>query len=254
MKTTMQINELISYLDAYLQLADFVDSSQNGLQVQGREEVQRVAAAVDACQETIDAAATAKVDFLIVHHGLFWEKPEKLAGAHYRRVKKLFEAGINLYCAHLPLDAHPEVGNNAVLARRLGFEPTAGFGQHHRRDIGLFAEAQAAVSQDELLRKLHEALGNGVRTDFFGTNAIRRLAVVTGGGAFLLPQAMAAGVDAFITGEPRHSFYHLCKENRFNVVYGGHYATETFGVIALAQHLEAKFRLPYQFIDFPTGL
>jgi dinuclear metal center YbgI/SA1388 family protein len=250
----MHLTELISYLDAYLQLADFVDNSQNGLQVQGREEIRRVAAAVDACQETIDAAAAAQSDFLIVHHGLFWDKPEKLVGAHYRRVKKLIETGVNLYCAHLPLDAHAEVGNNAVLARRLDFEPTAGFGNHHGRDIGCIAEAKAAISQAEFLRRLHEALGNNVRADFFGTEAIQRLAIVTGGGAFLLPQAMAAGVDAYITGESRHSYYHLCKENRFNVVYGGHYATETFGVIALAQHLEAQFQLPYQFLDFPTGL
>jgi dinuclear metal center YbgI/SA1388 family protein len=250
----MQLKELTSYLDAYLQLADFVDSSQNGLQVQGREEILHVAAAVDACQETIDAAAAAHIDFLIVHHGLFWEKPEKLVGAHYRRVKKLFEAGINLYCAHLPLDAHPEAGNNAVLARRLGFEPTAGFGNHHGRDIGCLAAAQTPISQDEFLRRLHGALGAEVRADFFGANAIQRIAVVTGGGAFLLPQAIAAGVDAYITGESRHSFYHLCKETHFNVAYGGHYATETFGVIALAKHLEAKFQLPYQFLDFPTGL
>jgi dinuclear metal center YbgI/SA1388 family protein len=250
----MQRTELTSYLDAYLQLTDFTDSSQNGLQVQGGEEIRRVAAAVDACQETIDAAAAGQIDFLIVHHGLFWEKPEKLVGAHHQRVKKLFEGGINLYCAHLPLDAHAEVGNNAVLARRLGFEPTAGFGRHHGRDIGAIAEANAAISQAEFLRRLHEALGNNVRADFFGAEAIQRLAIVTGGGAFLLSQAMAAGVDAFVTGESRHSFYHICKENRFNVIYGGHYATETFGVIALAQHLEAKFQLPYQFLDFPTGL
>jgi dinuclear metal center YbgI/SA1388 family protein len=250
----MQLTELISYLETYLQLADFTDNSQNGLQVQGRKEIHRVAAAVDACQETIDAAAAAQIDFLIVHHGLFWDKPEKLVGAHYHRAKKLLDAGINLYCAHLPLDAHPEVGNNAVLARRLGFEPAAGFGHHHGRDIGAIAEAKTAISQTEFLRRLHNVLGQNVRADFFGTEAIQRLAIVTGGGAFLLPQAMAAGVDAFITGESRHSFYHVCKENRFNVIYGGHYATETFGVIALAQHLEAKFQLPYQFLDFPTGL
>ncbi|MGH7598277.1 MAG: Nif3-like dinuclear metal center hexameric protein [bacterium] len=250
----MHLIELTSYLDVYLQLADFTDSSQNGLQVQGSEEIRRVAAAVDACQETIEAAAAAHIDFLIVHHGLFWDKSEKLVGAHYRRAKKLIENGINLYCAHLPLDAHAEAGNNAVLARRLGFEPTAGFGHHHGRDIGCIAEAKAAISQAEFLRRLHDALGQNVRADFFGTETTQRIAVVTGSGAFLLPQAMAAGVDAFITGESRHSYYHVCKENRFNVVYGGHYATETFGVIALAQHLEAKFQLPYQFLDFPTGL
>jgi dinuclear metal center YbgI/SA1388 family protein len=250
----MHIKELINYLDTYLQLADFVDNSQNGLQVQGHEEIFRLAAAVDACQETIDAAAAMNIDFLLVHHGLFWDKSEKIIGAHYHRVKKLIEAGINLYCAHLPLDAHHEVGNNAVLARRLEFEPAAGFGQHQGRDIGCIAEARTAISQSEFLRRLQMALGNEVRADFFGTNMIQRIAIVSGGGAFLLPQAVAAGVDAYLTGEPSHSRYHFCKENQFNVVYGGHYATETFGVIALAQRLEAKFNLPFQFLDFPTGL
>ncbi len=250
----MHLKDLTNYLDTYLQLADFVDNSQNGLQVQGREEIHRIAAAVDVCQETIDAAAAANIDLLIVHHGLFWEKPEKIIGAHYRRVKKLIDAGINLYGAHLPLDAHPELGNNAVLARRLGFEPAAGFGSHHGRDIGYIAEATSAISQAEFLNRLHDALGMNVRADFFGASTIQRIAVVTGGGAFLLPQAIAAGVDAYITGESSHSRYHFSKENRFNVVYGGHYATETFGVIALVQHLEAKFHLPYQFLDFPTGL
>jgi len=250
----MNIKELLTYLDAYLQINAFVDNSQNGLQVQGREEIHRVAAAVDACQETIDAAANANVDLLLVHHGLFWDKPEKLVGPHYRRVKKTIESGLNLYCAHLPLDAHPEVGNNAVLARRLGFEPIAGFDKHHGRDIGYIAETKTAISQSEFLRRLQETLGNGVRADFFGTNMIQRLAIVSGGGAFLLPQAVAAGVDAFLTGESSHSRYHFGKENYFNVIYGGHYATETFGVIALAQHLQAKFGLPYQFLDFPTGI
>jgi dinuclear metal center YbgI/SA1388 family protein len=250
----MHLKELTTYLDGYLQVAEFVDNSQNGLQVQGRDTIHRLGTAVDACQATIDAAAASNIDLLIVHHGLFWDKPEKMIGAHYRRVKKLIETGINLYCAHLPLDAHPEVGNNAVLARRLGFAPTTGFGNHHGRDIGCIAETTEPIAPAEFLRRLQEALGNDVRADFFGTNTIQRLAVVSGGGAFLLPQAVAAGVDAYLTGEPSHSRYHFCKENHFNVVYGGHYATETFGVIALAQHLETKFNLSHLFLDFPTGL
>jgi dinuclear metal center YbgI/SA1388 family protein len=168
--------------------------------------------------------------------------------------QKLFEAGINLYCAHLPLDGHPEVGNNAVLARRLGFEWAAGFGNHHGRDIGCIAAAPAPISQNEFLLRLRNALGNDVRTDFSGATTIQRLAIVSGGGAFLLPQALAAGVDAYLTGETSHSRYHFGHESQFNVVYGGHYATETFGVIALAEHLQEKFHLPYQFLDFPTGL
>lgn len=250
----MHLKELTTYLDTYLQINAFVDNSQNGLQVLGREEIRRVAAAVDACQETIDAAAQAGADLLLVHHGLFWDKPEKIVGPHYQRVKKIIASGLNLYCAHLPLDAHPEVGNNVVLAQRLGFAPVAGFGNSHGRDIGYIVEAQTAIAQAEFLRRLQETLGNDIRTDFFGAEMIQRLAIVSGGGAFLLPHALAAGVDAYLTGEPSHSRYHFCKENHFNVVYGGHYATETFGVIALAQHLEAKFGLPYQFLDFPTGL
>jgi dinuclear metal center YbgI/SA1388 family protein len=250
----MKNTDLITYLDTYLQISEFMDNSQNGLQVQGREEIQNVAAAVDACQESIDAAAAANTDLLIVHHGLFWEKPEKLIGSHYRRIKKLLDAGINLYCAHLPLDTHPEVGNNAVLARRLGFELAEGFGEHHGRKIGVIAQMPASISQSEFLRRLRATLSKNVRADFLGSQEIQRIAVVTGGGAFLLPQALAAGVDAYITGEPSHSRYHFSKENRLNVVYGGHYTTETFGVIALAQHLKEKFQLPYQFFDFPTGL
>ena len=250
----MHIKELTTYLDTYLQINAFVDNSQNGLQVQGGEEIRRVAAAVDACQETIDAAAHAGADFLLVHHGLFWDKPEKIVGPHYQRVKKIIASGFNLYCAHLPLDAHPEVGNNVVIAQRLGFTPVAGFGNSHGRDIGYLVEAQTAIAQAEFLRRLQATLGNDIRADFFGAETIQRLAIVSGGGAFLLPHALAAGVDAYLTGEPSHSRYHFCKENHFNVVYGGHYATETFGVIALAQHLEAKFGLPYQFLDFPTGL
>ncbi|MDZ7344123.1 MAG: Nif3-like dinuclear metal center hexameric protein, partial [candidate division KSB1 bacterium] len=223
----MHITELTAYLDTYLQLHEFADNSQNGLQVQGREQIARIAVAVDACQQSIDAAATAGADLLIVHHGLFWDRPEKLTGSHYRRIKKLFEAEINLYCAHLPLDAHPEVGNNAVLARQLGFEMVEGFGEHHGRTIGCLAEASAPLSQTEFLHRLREALGDTVRADFFGPAVIRRIAVVSGGGAFLIPQAAAAGVDAYLTGEPSHSRYHFSKENRLNVVYGGHYLTET---------------------------
>lgn len=250
----MQTKELTAYLDSYLQISVFVDNSQNGLQVQGGDEIRRVAAAVDACQETIDAAAQAGVELLLVHHGLFWDKPEKIIGPHYQRVKKIIAAELNLYCAHLPLDAHAEVGNNAVLAKKLGFQPVAGFGNSHGRDIGFIVEAPTAITPAEFLQRLHETLGQQVRADFFGTSKIQRLAIVSGGGAFLLPQAIAAGVDAYLTGEPSHSRYHFCKENRFNVIYGGHYATETFGVIALAQHLEVQFGLPYQFLDFPTGL
>lgn len=254
----MKTSDLIQYLDRYLEIDKIPDTSWNGLQVQGKAQVQQIGAAVDACQEVIDAAVEAGVDFLIVHHGLFWDrKLERITGAHYRRVKALLEAGINLYAAHLPLDWHPEVGNNAVLARRMELETVSGFGRSGAADgrsIGCIAQAPQALTQAELIERATAALAGDVRADFFGPRMIQRVAIVTGGGTSLLAEVVATGVDAYITGEPKHSFYHFTREHSLNVIYGGHYATETFGVIALAEHLEKELKLAFQFLDFPTGL
>jgi dinuclear metal center YbgI/SA1388 family protein len=254
----MKTSALIAYLDRYLEIDKIPDTSWNGLQVQGKDEIQIIGAAVDACQDAIEAAAEAGVDFLIVHHGLFWDKKlERVTGAHYRHLKTLLEAGINLYAAHLPLDWHPEVGNNAVLARRMGLEVIAGFGRSGAADgrsIGCIAQTPQAITQAELIERATSALEGDVRADFFGPKMIQRVAIVTGGGTSLLPEVVTAGVDAYITGEPKHSFFHFTCEHHLNVIYGGHYETETFGVLALAEHLEQKFQLPFQFLDFPTGL
>ncbi|MGH7493208.1 MAG: Nif3-like dinuclear metal center hexameric protein [bacterium] len=254
----MKTSDLIQYLDGYLEIDKIPDASWNGLQVQGKDDLQEIGVAVDACQDVIDAAAEIGVDFLVVHHGLFWDKKlERITGAHYRRVKALLEAGINLYAAHLPLDWHPEVGNNAVLARRMGLELVSGFGRSGATDgrsIGWTAQAPQALTQAELIERATAALAGDVRADFFGPKMIQRLAIVTGGGTALLSEVVATGVDAYITGEPKHSFYHFTREHNLNVLYGGHYETETFGVITLAEHLEQKFQLPFQFLDFPTGL
>jgi len=250
----MQATELVAHLDEYLRVRDFTDSSRNGLQVQGRDEVRRVGAAVDACAESIEAAAQRRIDFLIVHHGLIWERPELIVGAHYARIKKLLDAGINLYAAHLPLDAHPEVGNNALITRRLGFEVEASFGKHQGIFIGVCGRIATPFSKSELLQNVRQLFGEEARGDMFGPEKISTLAVCSGAGAMLLPEVQAAGIDCYITGEPRHSFFHFCKEHRMNVIYGGHYATETFGVIALAEYIQQNFNLPFEFIDVPSGI
>ncbi len=254
----MKTPDLIEYLDRYLEIDKIPDASWNGLQVQGSKEIRQIGAAVDACQDVIDAAAEAGVDFLIVHHGIFWEKKaSRITGTHYRRLKALLDAGINLYAAHLPLDWHPEVGNNAVLARRMGLKVVGGFGRSGAADgrsIGCVAQCPQALRQPELIERAAAALPGDVRADFFGPKMIQRVAIVTGGGTSLLGEVLAAGVEAYITGEPKHSFYHFTREHGLNVLYGGHYETETFGVIALAEHLQRKFQLPFQFLDFPTGL
>jgi len=254
----MKTSELIQYLDRYLEIDKIPDASWNGLQVQGNAEIRCVGAAVDACHDAMAAAVEAGVDFLIVHHGLFWDKKiERITGAHYRRIKTLLQGGMNLYAAHLPLDWHPEVGNNAVLAQRMGLPVVSGFGRSGAADgrcIGVIAQASQSLTQPELLERATTALAGDVRADFFGTKTIQRVAIVTGGGTSLLPEVVAAGVEAYITGEPKHSLYHFTREYRLNVIYGGHYESETFGVIALAEHLEQKFNLPFHFLDFPTGL
>ncbi|NUO79243.1 Nif3-like dinuclear metal center hexameric protein [candidate division KSB1 bacterium] len=253
----MKTSELIQYLDAYLEINKIPDASQNGLQVEGKVEVKKLGVAVDACQDSIAAAVAAGVDLLLVHHGLFWDKPVRLVGSEFRRVQALIANGINLYTAHLPLDWHPQVGNNAVLARKLGFEPATGFGASGAADgrcIGCIAEAQTSIALAPFLKLLASVLHADVRADLFGTHQIKRIAIVTGGGAFLLPHVLCAGVDAYITGEPKHSYFHFTKENKLNVIYGGHYETETFGVLALAEHLQQKFQLPFEFFHFPTGL
>ncbi len=250
----MKAQSLAAHLNDYLSLCDFVDGSRNGLQVQGNDDIKKVGAAVDACLESITIAAQRGVDFLIVHHGLLWEKNEPIVGAHYERVKKLIDGGINLYAAHLPLDAHLEVGNNAVIIKKLGFELEGGFGKYHGMMIGARGRTATSFSREKLLSAATQLFGKETRGDMFGVDKISTLAVCSGAGASLLPEAQAGGFDCFITGEPRHSFFHYCKEHRLNVIYGGHYATETFGVIALAEYVQEKFGLPFEFIDVPSGM
>lgn len=253
----MKTAELITYLDSYLEINKIPDASLNGLQVEGKAEVNKIGVAVDACVDSIVAAAEAGVDLLMVHHGLFWDKPMRLIGNEFQRVQALIKNEVNLYAAHLPLDWHPHVGNNAVLARKLGFEVVAGFGASGAADgrtIGCIAATATMLSPQELFERLTTVLHGDIRADWFGPHEIKRLAIVTGGGTSLLPQVLRAGVEVYITGEPKHSHYHFTRENKMNVIYGGHYETETFGVIALAEHLQEKFQLPFEFFDFPTGL
>lgn len=251
----MKLEPLLQYLDDYLDTRTHPDypGALNGLQVGcGDEEVERIAAAVDASEETIAAAVREGVGLLLVHHGLFWNGPEPVTGRQFRRVAPLIGAGAALYSCHLPLDAHPEVGNCILLARRLGLEPDGRFGEYEGAPIGW--QGPLAVSRDDLAGRLKEAVQGPVHVLPGGPDEIRRVAVVTGGGASFIQEAVAAGVDAFVTGEGPHHSYVDAMELGINVFYGGHYATETFGVRALAARLEARFDLAWTFLDFPSGL
>jgi dinuclear metal center YbgI/SA1388 family protein len=252
----MRLDALTRYLDDYLRLNEEVadpPEALNGLQLENRKgEVTRLAAAVDVCEATIRMAAEQAADLLLVHHGLFWGGPRPLVGPAYRRTASLIENGVALYSAHLPLDRHPEVGNNAVLARLLEVKTRGEFGSYRGSPIGTWGELD--VPRDEVARRLTTVLGTPPRLFPFGSERVRRIGIVTGAGGSLIPQVAAAGLDAYVTGEGQHWTFFDAEELRLNVFYAGHYATETVGVKALAEHVSRKFSIPWIFLDHPTGL
>jgi len=250
----VQLSELASYLDTYLAVRDVPDwpDALNGVQVANAGEVTRVAAAVDLCEATIQAAAAQHADLLLVHHGMFWGGVRPIAGPTYRRVAALVRHNIAVYSAHLPLDRHPEVGNNPLLARALGIAPCGEFGEAKGTTIGVWGEL--GLDRDALRQRIASVLGAAPRMLPFGPATVKRVGVITGAGGSMIAAARAAGLDTYITGEGAHHTYFDAEELGLNVFYAGHYATETVGVQALARHIEAKFGLPWSFLDHPTGL
>ncbi len=241
-------------MDEYLSIASVEDSSNNGLQVEGPPVVFRLAAAVDASLETIRRAAEVGAQLLVVHHGIFWGRVELAVGRHFQRLKALIEGKIGLYVAHLPLDMHPEVGNNAVLARRLGLVEVAAFGKYRNAAIGAIGQLAEPTSRNAFIARVADVVGKPNVVLPFGPENLRRIAIISGGGGSMVDQAIGAGADLFLTGEFSHTHYHVAQEGRINVVAAGHYATERVGVEALAQHLAGQFPLEWVFIDAPTGL
>lgn len=250
----MRLDELTAYLDAYLRIDEIPDypNALNGLQVQNAGEVTRIAAAVDASEASIRAAIDRGCDMLLVHHGLFWDGNRPATGRRYRRFRLLFGSDIAVYSAHLPLDVHPDVGNNAVLARELGIGIEGTFGDHQGVPAGVWGTVD--LRREALLARLDEVLDTRVHLLPGGPERVQRIGVITGGAGSMIRQAIQAGLDAFVTGEGAHHTYFDAVEGGINVFYGGHYATETWGVRALAGHLSDRFGLPAEFVDLPTGL
>jgi len=248
------VDDVVVYLDSYLQPRLIPDDPRalNGLQVSNSGRLGLIAAAVDACQATIDAAAARGAGLLVVHHGLFWGGLEAVTGLHGRRLRKLIQSDVALYSAHLPLDCHPEVGNNPVLARSLGIQGLVPFGEYEGYRIGVMGEL--SLRRDHLVSAVARLLETAPRLLATGPEQVSRAAVVTGAGAAYITEAKEAGADTLITGEGPHHSYFDAEELGVNVIYAGHYATETVGVKALAAHLSARFQLPWEFLDHPTGL
>lgn len=247
------LSVLVEHLDGLLRTAEIQDypGAHNGLQVENSGRVTKVAVAVDAAQATIDAAASSGVDFLVVHHGLFWDGNPRVTERRYRRLRQLFDADIALYSTHLPLDLHPNLGNNAQLARAVGLSVEGTFGSNRGEAIGV--HGRLVMRREALAARLDELLGQRVRLIPGGPEHTERVGVITGGAASMIAEARRAGLDTFITGEAAHHHFFDAEEGGINLLLGGHYATETWGVRALGAHIQETFGLPWQFIDHPTG-
>lgn len=250
----MNTFEISAHLDQLLRIAEVPDypNAFNGLQVENSGAVNRVAAAVDASEQTIREAVRRGCTLLLVHHGLFWDGAGVIAGRRYRRLKLLLEHDVAVYAAHIPLDAHPELGNNALLARELGIKRRGMFGLFSGTEIGMWGDLE--IRREALAARLDDLLGVRVKLIPGGPEMISRVGVITGGAGSMINEAVSAKLDAFVTGEGAHHTYFDAMEHGINVYYAGHYATETFGVRAVAAHLEQTFGLPWEFIDYPTGL
>jgi dinuclear metal center YbgI/SA1388 family protein len=251
--------DLCARLDGELDTESYadVDASANGLQVGPADAtVEHVAFAVDAAVGTIEQAAGAGADLLVTHHGLSWGGIDRVTGAHYRRIAPLVERDLALYVSHLPLDGHQELGNAAGVADVLGLADRAPFGELGGETVGQRGRAADPYAAEELRETLAAALDTGdgaVRVLDFGPPRVEDVAVVTGAGSDMLEAAVVAGADALVTGEGKHRVYHEAREAGITVVLAGHYATETFGVRALAD-LVAEWGLETTFVDHPTGL
>ncbi len=271
------LSDIVSYTDRFLRIPEVGDwdNALNGLQIEKSGRVTRIGAAVDVSTRVLTEAAKQNVDLLIVHHGLFWPGLQPIRGALGRQLRLAFQNNIALYSAHLPLDVHPQVGNNAQLVAALGLA----LGVRRSRDCGAafksadmsahsksaqpFLETRgqpvglklrASLPRSELVRRLQKALNGPVKHFDFGPKQTRAIGIVTGAAGSEIYRVAEEKIDTFITGEAPHWAAVAAEELGVNLLLGGHYATEVFGVKALAAHLSKRFRVPWEFIDCPTGL
>jgi dinuclear metal center YbgI/SA1388 family protein len=245
-----ELKQVVSFLDGLLKSVKIEDSSHNGLQVENSGQVTRICAGVDASLEFFDAAHNRHADFLICHHGLSWgDSLKRLTDLNYRRVASLIKNNIALYASHLPLDAHPRLGNNILLSRALGLCRLRRFGFYHGVEIGYAGELSRVMTIKEFAARVARVLRQEPTVMDFGSTRIRRVGVVSGGAALSLEEAQTCGLDVLVTGEECLQGYTLARDLQINAIFGGHYATERFGVKALADRVSRRFRLPVELID-----
>jgi dinuclear metal center YbgI/SA1388 family protein len=248
------LSEIVDYTDRFLRIRDIGDwdNALNGLQIENSGRVTRIGAAVDVSTRVLTEATRQKVDFLIVHHGLFWPGLQPIQGALRRQLRIAFENDLALYSAHLPLDIHLRVGNNAQLVAALGLKSAQPFLEEKGQPVGL--KVRESLPRSELVRKLQKALNGLVKIFDFGPKETHAIGIVTGAAGSEIYRVADEKIDTFITGEAPHWAAIAAEELGVNLLLGGHYATEVFGVKALAAHLSKRFRVPWEFIYCPTGL
>jgi dinuclear metal center YbgI/SA1388 family protein len=252
--------ELARYADQLLEADACPDypNAMNGLQITSRKPIKAIAAAVDFSTRTIEGAVAKSANLLVVHHGMFWSGPERLVDAAYRRLRFLIEHDVAVYSSHLPLDRHPSLGNNVLLARQLGLDSSGGFARHGEIFIGVSGKSDVETAVlAQRAREFAKTCGGEIRTTAINPGQrTKRWAICTGAGASAetIREAVAMQVDTMIVGEGPHWTAVSADDLGLTIIYAGHYATETLGVRALAQHLSEKFKLPWSFIEAPTGL
>lgn len=251
----MNLKELTGYLDEQLQIQAIPDYSValNGLQVENaKQKVTKIAVAVDAHLPVVEKAVAQGCDLLLVHHGIFWSGLQPITGPLFKKLQTCFDAGLAIYSAHLPLDGHLAWGNSRQLAEKIGVESIEAFFPYKGYPIGV--RGVLDISRDELLQRLEGPLMGKAHLCPAGPSRVHQIGIVSGGAGSEVAAMKEFGIDTFITGEGPHWSYTLAEELGVNLIYGGHYATETFAVRALAEHLSQAFGIPHVFIDHPTGL
>jgi len=249
----MDILQLSHYLDNLLDISSINDAPNalNGLQVQNTGEIKKIGLAVDLCQATIDLAIEKKCQMLFVHHGIFWGGLQQVRGPFYKKISSMMRSNLGLYSAHIPLDLHPVLGNNRALADLIELQNLEPFGEYDGIKIGLKGTINKKPAET-LVQDLAEKLGSPVKV--IGTGDIQSIGLVTGGAADIIQQASSERLDAYITGEGSNHHYHDAIEGKCILIFAGHYATETGGVKSVGLHLEQKFKIVTEFLDYPTGL
>jgi dinuclear metal center YbgI/SA1388 family protein len=249
------LKRIAAFLNEKMRIEDYPDASHNGLQVENEGKVKKVCCGVDASMEFFEKAAALGADMLICHHGISWgDSLKRITGLNYRRLDFLFKHNLALYACHIPLDAHASMGNNALICSALGMRRKTLFGDYRGRLIGYYGSLPRSRKFHSLVTQVETILGCSVRSLDFGADTVRKVGVVSGGGSDWIEDASRLNLDVFLTGEATLAGYNLAKDCGMNVIFGGHYATESFGVKALGRMLENEFSIEMEFIDLKLDL